>query len=73
MNSKVHPFLNGWWKFKLLMRKDRTKGNTFGNYRPIACLNLLWKLLTGAITYKLYEHLENQDLLPEEQKGCRRR
>ena len=44
-----------------------------GNYRPIACLNLLWKLLTAIISDKLYIHLETQDLLPEEQKSCRRR
>ena len=55
------------------IQKDPTKGNAVSNYRPIACLNLLWKLLTGIITDKLYEHLKNQELLPEEQIGCRRR
>ena len=52
-----------------LIQKDPTKGNALGNYRSIACLKLLQKLLTDIITDKLYEHLENQDLLPEEQKG----
>ena len=56
----------------MLIQKNPTKGNAVGNYKPIACLDLLWKLLTGIITDKLYEHLENQDLLPEEQKGFRR-
>ena len=56
-----------------LIQKDPTKGNAVGNYRPIACLNFLGKLLTGMIIDKLYEHLENQKLLPEEQKDCRRR
>ena len=55
----------------VLTQKGPTKGNAVGNYRPLACLNLLWKLLTGIITDKLYKHLENEDLLPEEQKGCR--
>ena len=41
------------------------------NYRPIACLNLLLKLKTGIIFDKLYQHLENENLLLEEQKGCR--
>ena len=49
----------------VLIQKDPTKGNTVGNYRPIACLKLLWKILTGIITDKLIENLENQDLLPE--------
>ena len=57
----------------MLILKDPTKGNAVGNYRPIACLNLLWKLLTGIITDKLYEYIENQDLLPKEQKACRHR
>ena len=30
-----------------LIMKDKRKGALLGNYRPIACLNLLWKLLTG--------------------------
>ena len=55
----------------VLIHKDPTKGNAVGNYRPIACLNLLWKLLTGIITDKLYEHIENQGLLSGEQKCCR--
>ena len=50
----------------VLIQKDPTKGNAVGNCRPMACLNFLWKLLTGIIADKLFEHLENQDLLPEE-------
>ena len=57
----------------VLILKNPTKGNAVGNYIPLACVSLLWKLLTGIITDKLYEHLENQDLLPEDQKDCRRR
>ena len=43
-----------------------------GNYRPITCLPLMWKTLTGMMADQLYEHLESQDLIGEEQKGCRR-
>ena len=57
----------------VLIQKKPTKVNTDGKYRPIECLNLLGKLLTGSITDKLYEHLEIQNLLPKERKGCRRR
>ena len=57
----------------VFIQKDPTKGNAVGNYKPIACLNLLWKLLTSIITAKLYEHQENQELLSEEQKRCRQR
>ena len=40
-----------------LIMKDKTKGPVVGNYRPIACLNLLWKLLTGIMSDETYNHL----------------
>ena len=55
------------------MMKDSKNGPEVGNYRPIACLNLIWKLLTGIISDKTYDHLEKSRLLPEEQKGSRRK
>ena len=57
----------------VLMQKVARKGNDVGNYRPIACLNLLWKLLTGIINEKVYNNLNQQNLLPEEQKDFQRR
>ena len=55
------------------MQKDKSKGNIASNYRPITCLPLMWKLLSGVIADQIYEHLDQQKLLPEEQKGCRER
>ena len=34
-------------------------------------LKPIWKLKTGIIADKLYQHLENKNLFLEEQKGCR--
>ena len=31
----------------------------------------MWKLITGIVTDEIYNLLEENDLLPEEQKGCR--
>ena len=57
-----------------LVMKDSKNGTEVENYRPIACLNLIWKLLTGIISDKTYDHLEKNILLPEEeQKGSRRK
>ena len=56
----------------ILCQKDRTKGNAVDNYRPISCLPLMWKLLTGIISEHLYRYLEEEKILPEEQKGCKR-
>ena len=32
----------------------------------------MWKLLTGVIADQIYAHLNQEQLLPEEQKGCRK-
>ena len=49
------------------------KGNIASNDRPITCLPLMWKLLSGVIADQIYGHLDQQKLLPEEQKECRKR
>ena len=55
-----------------LIQKDQEKGNIPSNYRPITCLPVIWKLLTGIISEELYVYLEETNSLPKEQKGCRR-
>ena len=55
-----------------LVQKDKSKGNVASNYRPITCLPLIWKLLTGVIADQIYAHLDQEKLLPEEQKGHRK-
>ena len=57
----------------VLIQKDKDKGRDASNYRPITCLPLMWKLLTGMIADQMYNYLETNNLLPEEQKGCRKR
>ena len=56
----------------VLFQKDPAKGTDVQNYRPIACLPLMWKLLTGIFADKIYDHLQTNELLVDEQKGCRR-
>ena len=53
-----------------LLQKDKNKDNVAGNYRPITCLALMWKLLTGVVVDQIYAHLDQEKLLLEEQKGC---
>ena len=57
----------------VLFQKDLVNGNSVENFRPITCLPLMWKLLTGIISEDMYCFMENENLLPEEQKGCRRK
>ena len=57
----------------VLMEKGKEKGKAVSNYRPITCLPLVWKLLTGVIAEEVYGFLDTNLLLPQEQKGCRRK
>ena len=56
----------------LLFDKDPTLGNGASSYRPITCLPLMYKLLTGMISEDMYGFLEENDLLQDEQKGARK-
>ena len=55
-----------------LLQKDKSKGNVTSNYRPITCLPLMWELLTVVIAGQINSHLDQEKLLPEEQKGYRK-
>ena len=55
-----------------LVQKDKSKGNEASNNRPITCLPLMWKFLTGVIADQIYAHIDQKNLLPEEQKACRK-
>ena len=35
-------------------------------------MEFIWKLLSGIIGDQIYEYLDQQKLLPEEQEGCRK-
>ena len=68
----------GWvpsWMTKgrtVLIQKDLSKGNVPSNYRPITCLPMMWKILTGIIADCVYESLDSRGVLTAEQKGCKR-
>jgi hypothetical protein len=51
-----------------LILKDRSKSGLVSNNRPITCLPLIWKLLTGIIGQSVYNRLEEEQILPPEQK-----
>ena len=55
-----------------LLMKDPAKGPIPSNYRPITCLPVMWKLFSGLISDSIYHHLDTQNLLPQEQKGCKK-
>ena len=53
----------------VLLMKDKSKRNQVSNDNPITCLPLMWKLFIGILADEIYNNLEKNDLLLEEQKG----
>ena len=39
-------------------------------YRPITCLPTLYKVFTGVLAKRIQGHLDNNNIISEEQKGC---
>ena len=54
----------------VLCQKNPSKRNAVDNYRPISCLPLMWKLMTGTIAESIYNFFDVNDKLTVEQKGC---
>jgi hypothetical protein len=40
------------------------------NYRPISCLPMIYKLITAIISKWMQKYIDDQNLMPKEQKGC---
>ena len=57
----------------VLCQKDPQRGSAVDNFRPISCLPLMWKLITGINSDCIYAFLEENKILLVEQKGCRRK
>ena len=55
------------------LQKVKTKGNIASNYRTVTCLPIMWKSLSSVFPDQIYGHLDQKKLLPEEQKGYRKR
>ena len=56
-----------------LLIKNKEKGAVPSNYRPITCLPTTFKLMTAIIAEVIQNYLEQNGLIPEEQKGNRRK
>lgn len=41
-------------------------------YRPITCLTTLYKIITACLTNKIVKYCDEQNILAEQQKGCKK-
>lgn len=55
------------------MSENASKGNAAGNYEPISCLPLRWKLLSKRIAGEQNRFCDENDMLLTGPKGCGRR
>ena len=51
------------------LMKNKEKGKIPNNYRPLTCLRTTFKLMIAIIAESMLNYLENNGLIPEEQKG----
>ncbi|XP_026730686.1 uncharacterized protein LOC113495889 [Trichoplusia ni] len=85
--TSIHPVLynhiNSFIQTPELVPRFVTQGLTFmipkdadyrdpSKYRPITCLQTVYKILTACIAELIYKHSTNNKILAEEQKGCRK-
>ena len=54
----------------ILIHEGLSKGTIPSSYRPITYLPSIWEILTGIISDKMYETLDERRVLTEEQNGC---
>ena len=40
------------------------------NYRPVTCLPTIHKLITSIISRRMQKYMDDENLMPKEQKGC---
>jgi len=52
-----------------LIPKNKNTDNP-KNYRPVTCLPTIYKLFTSIISRRMQKYMEDENLMPKEQKGC---
>ena len=55
-----------------MLPKDSTDKKDPAKYRPITCLQTIYKIISSCITDLVYKHIDSNNVLTEQQKGCRR-
>ncbi|KAL1448377.1 hypothetical protein WDU94_008928 [Cyamophila willieti] len=83
LHEKMLQHINEFIKEPKSVPNFLTEGKTYllpkgkvttdpSKYRPITCLQTFYKIVTSCITNILNTHIDNQNIMTEEQKGCRK-
>ncbi|KAI5720807.1 hypothetical protein M8J77_011910 [Diaphorina citri] len=83
LHRKILEYINDFIEQPLSIPRFLTEGKTYllpkgktspdpSKYRPITCLQTFYKILTACIAHILSSHIESQNIMTEEQKGCRK-
>ncbi|XP_075971947.1 uncharacterized protein LOC142973811 [Anticarsia gemmatalis] len=55
-----------------MIPKDTNDLTNPAKYRPITCLQTLYKIVTACLSDLIYQHIDANNILAEQQKGCRK-
>ncbi|XP_060804959.1 uncharacterized protein LOC132902746 [Amyelois transitella] len=55
-----------------MLSKDKNDLKNPAKYRPITCLQTIYKILTACISEMIYLHISENDIMAEQQKGCKK-
>ena len=68
--DKIPPWLSDGMTYLIPKTKETEDPK---NYRPITCLTTTYKLLSAMITDRIHLFLDQNDIFPNEQKGCKKK
>ncbi|KAG6445629.1 hypothetical protein O3G_MSEX004071 [Manduca sexta] len=83
LHASLLNHINDFLKFPQIVPTFLTQGITYmipkdpnstnpEKFRPITCLQTIYKIITSCISQAIYKHLTDNSILAEEQKGCRK-
>lgn len=55
-----------------MLPKDLSDTTNPAKYRPITCLQNVYKIITSCLSESIYKHIQEHNILSEEQKDCRK-
>ena len=55
-----------------ITKRIQEDNDSVRNFRQLACLPMMWKILTAHIREMIYYSLTSRGLFPDEKKGCRK-